>query len=233
MKNFKKFLAAIALVLVAGLAISACSNQSSETGDKEEGKETKVEEVKKAGLTMDQPIKIDKENKTVTVLATVNGKYFKEGTRHAVVFKEGKFGDKPIFIAQVGPQDFHKALTDIGAVPGENMKAETAEKTQVEGDKLDVTVTWDDTDKDFDINEAIVDSNKKPIDMRFGGNLEAATSKKTGCLACLDSCPVGIVSNHTYPLGSVEKTKEVSFSGNPDVLPEDGTFVAVSFKLNK
>ena len=38
----------------------------------------------------------------------------------------------------------------------------------------------------------------------------------------LDSCPVGIISNTTYTYGAVETRKEVKFSGNEDVLPEDG-----------
>ncbi len=49
----------------------------------------------------------------------------------------------------------------------------------------------------------IVDSNGKKLDMRFGGNLTAA-EEKTGCPVCLDSCPVGIVSNATYTYGAVE-----------------------------
>ena len=47
----------------------------------------------------------------------------------------------------------------------------------------------------------------------------------------MDSCPVGIISNTTYTYGAVEKRNEVKFTGNADVLPEDGTYVAVTYTL--
>lgn len=56
-------------------------------------------------------------------------------------------------------------------------------------------------------------------------------TKKTGCLTCLDSCPVGIISNAAYTYGAVEERNEVEFTGNADVLPEDGTYVAVTYAL--
>ncbi|MDU1878969.1 MAG: YdjY domain-containing protein, partial [Finegoldia magna] len=108
---------------------------------------------------------------------------------------------------------------------------DNAAETHVEGSKIGATVTWEGAGKDYDINEVIKDSNGKKIDFRFGGNLERAKNKKTGCLTCLDSCPVGIISNTTYTNGAVEKRNEVKFTGNPDVLPEDGTYVAVTYTL--
>ena len=65
--------------------------------------------------------------------------------------------------------------------------------------------------KKYDINEVVKDSNGKKINFRFGGNLKAAIDKNTGCLSCLDSCPVGIISNTTYTYGAVETRKEVKF----------------------
>lgn len=78
-----------------------------------------------------------------------------------------------------------------------------------------------------------MDSNKKPFAIRFGGNLPAAIDKNTGCLLCLDSCPVGITSNSNYTMGAVEKRKEVGFTGNKDVLPADRSLVVITFKAKK
>ena len=78
----------------------------------------------------------------------------------------------------------------------------------------DISVNWQGAAKAYSFDEVIVDSNGKKLDMRFGGNLTAAEEKKTGCLVCLDSCPVGIVSNATYTYGAVEKRGEVKFKGN-------------------
>ena len=62
---------------------------------------------------------------------------------------------------------------------------------------------------------------------------DRSKAKNTGCLTCLDSCPVGIISNSAYTNGAVENTKEVKFTGNQDVLPEDGTYVATVYSIAK
>ena len=67
--------------------------------------------------------------------------------------------------------------------------------------------------------------------MRFGGNEKNSLEFNTGCIACLDSCPVGIISNHTYTMGAVEKRNEVKFNGNAAILPKDGTLIAITFKI--
>ena len=177
------------------------------------------------------PLVVDETSKAITVLAKVNGKYFTENTRHAVVFKDGNFGDKPVFIALANQNDFYDAMIKIGAKPGNNMTLKNGHETQVEGDKINISVTWNGAAKSYDINEVIKDSNGKPIDMRFGGNQATAKSFNTGCIACLDSCSVGIISNHTYTHGAVEKRREVVFNGNKDILPPDGSYVAISFKV--
>jgi len=182
----------------------------------------------------DQPaITIDKQNGIITFPAEVNGKYLLTPTRHGVVFKGGKNGDKSIFIGLTDHKSFYDALVAIGAKAGNNMTMENKETTNVQGDLLDVTVTWKGAPKSYTLDEVINDSNKKPIVMHFGGNIERAMSLNTGCLFCLDSCPVGIVSNSSYTFGAVEKRKEVAFTGNKDILPADKTVVTFTVKLKK
>ena len=60
-----------------------------------------------------------------------------------------------------------------------------------------------------------------------------AKEKNTGCLSCLDSCPVGIISNDAYTYGAVETRKEVKFTGIDSVLPEDGTYIATIYSIKK
>lgn len=184
-------------------------------------------------LTPGNPLKVDLKERSVSVLAQVNGKYLVQPTRHAVVFKEGKNGGKSVFIAFADHKTFYESLIKIGLKPGNNMTMDNKEKTAVQGDPLDVFVTWKGAKKTYRIDEAIKDSNGKPIVIRFGGNLQAALDKKTGCLICLDSCPVGIASNATYTYGAIETRKEASLMGNKDVLPPDGTFVVVIVKAKK
>lgn len=184
-------------------------------------------------LSLKNPIAVDKDSKTVSFLAEVNGKYFFDSTRHAAVFKGGKYGDKGIFIGLAAPKAFYNGLLEIGAKPGENMTPENKEKTTVKGDLLEVRVTWKGAKKNYTLDQVITDSNHNPIRVRFGGNMARSLSKNTGCLICLDSCPVGICSNASYTYGAVETRKEVQFKGNKAVLPPDGTLVVLSVKVKK
>lgn len=236
MKISKKLLAGALCLSIVGLA--GCSQKTDNPSNSSVDKtETSVEETQTEakdevnGVSLDNPIKIDKEAKTVTVLSSVNGKYLTENTRHASVYKDGSNGTKSIFTAYATPEDLYNGLIEIGAKAGDNMTMDNATTTNVEGDKITATVTWQGADKDYDINEVIKDSNGKEIDFRFGGNADTAKDKKTGCLTCLDSCPVGIISNAAYTYGAVEERNEVEFTGNADVLPEDGTYVAVTYAL--
>ena len=191
--------------------------------------EESSDEVK--GVSKENNIVVDEENKTVTIYATFNGKFLTESTRHLVVSETGKFGDKPVFISQTPPADFHQALLDIGAEPGDNMTPENAEETTSEGTPLDITVYWDGNEDGKNVNEIVKDSNGKDLDIRFTGNIDRSNEMKTGCLSCLDSCTVGISSNANYPLGSVEKTKIVEFSIDEANAPEEGTPVALVYTI--
>lgn len=215
----------LTIVALSGL-LTACAQKPETQGQEPAQKNEAVGKV-----SLENPIYMDKANKSVTVLGEVNGKYFTEPTRHFMVYYDGKFGDKSI-IKGLGDQfTFYDDLIELGGKAGENMNAENAETTHVQGDKINVSITWNGADKEYDINDVVIDSNNKPIVMRFGGNLPVATAKQTGCISCLDSCYVGIVSNEAYSYGAVEKRKEVEFRGNKDVLPEDGTLVAVTYTL--
>lgn len=177
----------------------------------------------------DKLMVIDKDKKEIRMETEVNGKYFTESTRHGVVFKDGSNGEKSVLRGLVDQLEFHQALLDIGAKPGDNLKMEDMKKSiAVDGDKIDVFVTWDGLSKEIPFNDIIKSSDAKPMDIRFGGNLENAKAKKTGCVLCLDSCAVGITSNASYVTGSSDTVK---FYGNEEILPKDGTRVTVIFKL--
>ncbi|HWI54542.1 MAG TPA: YdjY domain-containing protein [Desulfobacteria bacterium] len=228
------------LILVSGLILgmallAGCGQKASQTGNSETNstEQTKTKADSVDGLTKENPIKVDKENGTVTFLAAVNGKYTVEPTRHGAVFEGGSNGQKSIFKGFVETQPLYDALMEIGAKPGNNMTLENKEKTNVAGDALEVTVTWNGAGKEYKLDEVVKDSTGKPIVIKFGGNIKASLDKKTGCLICLDSCPVGITSNTNYTYGAVEKRKEVGFTGNKDLLPADGGLVAVKLTFRK
>lgn len=218
--SWKKGLAALCLLAVAGL--SGCDQ-----------KENAAAKVEYDGLSNSQPLRVDANNHTVTMLVQINGRFLTDDTRHGIVFKDGSNGHKSLFMAYATPKAFYEALKEAGGTPGENMTMDNKETTHVTGSKLDISVNWQGAAKAYSFDEVIVDSNGKKLDMRFGGNLTAAEEKKTGCLVCLDSCPVGIVSNATYTYGAVEKRGEVKFKGNASVLPADNTLATVTFKITE
>lgn len=211
------------LILLVGLAIllTACGS----SGNPKTGAGGKTV----AGVSRENPLLVNKEQKTVTIYTEVNGKYFTTPTRHGIVFKDGSNGDKSILKAWANQQDFYKALVDIGGVPGNNVTLETKDAV-VAGSDLQIKVTWEGAGREYDIAQVVKDEGGKGFKPRFGGNEGRAADKKTGCIFCLDSCPVGITSNAAYPQGSFDGGK-VKFFGNQEVLPPDGTPVAVTFSL--
>lgn len=190
-----------------------------------------------AAKTEGKVLVVDKEAKEIKMLAEVNGKYFTEASRHGVVFAKGSNGEKSVLRGLADEKEFHQALLDIGAKPGNNLKAAdmkaAADKgVAVDGDKLEAVVTWEGQDKEIPFEDIIKASVEKPMDLRFGGNLESAKKNNTGCVLCLDSCATGISSDAAYPTGTTQNNV-VKFYGDEDVLPEDGKVVTVTFRLAK
>lgn len=180
---------------------------------------------------------VDKEAKEIKMLCEVNGKYFTEATRHGIVFAKGSNGEKSVLRGLADEKEFHQALLDIGAKAGNNLKAADMKAgadngVAVDGDKLNAVVTWEGQDKEIPFADIIKASIEKPMDLRFGGNLESAKKNNTGCVLCLDSCATGITSDAAYPTGATQN-KVVKFYGDEDVLPEDGKVVTVTFRLAK
>ena len=190
-------------------------------------------EFKLGELSDSKTLSVNKDKKEVQILAQVNGKYLTEPTRHGIVFKDGTNGEKSVLRGLANQIDFYNALIEIGAQPGNNISLDDMKKSEksVEGSKLNVTVTWDGLGKEIPFSDILKATENRPADIRFGGNLENATNLKTGCILCLDSCAVGITSNAAFKANELEGKKQVTITGNPEVLPKDGTKVAVIFKL--
>ena len=215
MKRYK--IITIAVAIICAVALSGCGVQSKKTD------------------TASNELVVNKDKKEIIMKAEVNGKYFTESTRHGVVFKDGSNGEKAVLRGLSSEMEFYNALVSIGATPGnnvkmDNMKADATNGVAVKGSKLNVFVTWSGANKEIPFADIIKATDKRPMDIRFGGNLENAKEYKTGCILCLDSCAVGITSNAAYPTGSTQN-KLVQFTGDQSVLPKDGTRVSVIFRL--
>ena len=211
-----KKLISLILVLVLALSLVAC------------GAAPAKEEIDYSAITTNAA------TQSVTIYTQVNGKYFTEPSRHGVVFKDGSNGEKCILRGLCSEKDFYAALLSVGGVPGDNLVFTEAQPGDlIDGQKMDVTVSWEGSNGEIPWADIMTTGNGKPYvaDFRFGGNIKAAYAKNTGCILCIESCPVGICSNAAYGYGVVETTKTEQFYGNPDVLPEDGTICQVTFTL--
>lgn len=226
----------LALAIVIVLAFSACAKKDADTPESTETPyEVKLEtgEEKSSDKPPDSYIIVNKEKREVSLYAKVNGKYVdkkkEEDTRHAIAFKGGSNGDSAILISLGSEKTLHKELLNLGFKPGDNLRIEDMSSgKKVEGDKLDVFVSWGGNEIPF-ADIILIGGQKPPLDIRFGGNLEAATAMNTGSILCLDSCATGITSNAAYGTGSVE----TKFYANIDALPKDGTVVKVTFRAHR
>ncbi len=214
----------ITLVLALALIGAGCATQQS-TPPSEQAKPKTAGEPTKAS-----PLVVDKEAKTIKVYAEVNRKYVTEPTRHGVVWEGGSNGDKAIFKAFAPVMDIYDALIELGAKPGDNVKATSPKGTKAEGTQLQYTVSWD--GNSYDINDLVASTGKlggKPLLPKFGGNKAFQNEKKTGCIFCLDTCAAGITSNANVGWMSFDSGL-VKFTGIGDKLPSDGAGVTVTIQ---
>lgn len=93
------FLIAVAVVF----SFTACTNKPKDDKVVDETKtettdttETTTTEENKMEVSKENPIVVDKEAKTISILATVNGKYFDEVTRHMAISEGGKIDRKSV-----------------------------------------------------------------------------------------------------------------------------------------
>lgn len=215
---------------------SATSSSAAASSSAEATSSSAATEAAAEDPTPDNPIVVDKEKGEIRYMGYINGTYFTEGTRHAVVYEGGSNGDKTIVTGYGDEKEFYQACMDLGWTPGNNLTADNQKggdmADYIEGDKLDVTIRWDGQDEEIPMWDCIEATNgdQREADWRFGGNLERAEAKNTGCVLCIDSCAVGICSNAAWPSGTTDSDKVTAFVGKSDVLPADGTDVIVTFR---
>jgi hypothetical protein len=149
--------------------------------------------------TKTHPLLMDAKKNQVRIYAEINVKNWGKLNPHwGVIFQGGKLSHKAIFSAYCTPEEFYAALLQIGARPGNNLTLDLS-GALVQGDELSVSVFQPDQNKSLPLADVLLDQSGKGFHIRFGGNLERAAKGKTGCITCLESCPVGITSNAAYP----------------------------------
>jgi len=175
--------------------------------------------------TRQNPLVVDSKNRRILIYTEVNEKgKEKISTHFGVVFKGGKLAEKALLKAYVSPLEVYDALIMIGMKPGDNL-TENSKGKYVEGDSLDVTVTWPGLKKEIPLKDILIDPGGKGFEMKFGGNKTASVAEDSGCITCLESCWVGITSNATYPVaGALGRffSPASKFSINGNMFPLNG-----------
>ena len=152
--------------------------------------------------TKQNPLVFDSKNRRILIYTEVNENgNQKISTHFGVVFKGGKLAEKALFRAYVSPLEVYDALIMMGMKPGNNL-TENSKGKYVEGDPLDVTVTWPGLNEEIPLKDLLTDSRGKGFEIKFGGNRTASVAEDSGCITCLESCWVGITSNSSYPVVS-------------------------------
>jgi hypothetical protein len=136
-----------------------------------------------------------------------------------------------MFAAYCTAEDFYNGMIEAGGEPWNTTTDKIADGEFTDGQKVDVTLTWDGQDTPV----AMADSVKAAdgafnVDMRFSGNLDNNNECGSGCIACLNSCWAGITSNASYGFNAID-SGEVSAFLNDEVMPADGTDVHITFAL--
>jgi hypothetical protein len=159
---------------------------------------------------------------------------------HLIVWKGGGAAHAALFQAEVTDTQLLDALEALGAKPGNNLPMETWEERNdpkskapdliIAGPTVDVLVRLPGHNAPISLGQILEDKTGKGLEMRLGGNRANIPKWKSGCIACLYSCPGS-------KLGNARATVR-DYTRNPDryhvrqgVLPEDGTKVTIVLRL--
>jgi len=187
--------------------------------------------------TRNRPILEDAAARTVKLYAELSLEHLTRTTGHwGIGCASGSLADRFILLTPAEPVGFHDALLRVGAHPGNSLAMDSYGRF-VSGDALSVTAIWPGLKAPLTLRDILYDEAGKGFLIRFGGNREAALRHRTGCLTCLESCPVGITSNASYPhIRGIQRTfkPNSAFRGKPEVLPGKEAFpLVVSYRLEE
>ncbi|MBD3320705.1 MAG: hypothetical protein GF350_06380 [Chitinivibrionales bacterium] len=186
---------------------------------------------------------VNKSRSYIDIPAVFHPGQFNSGSglknHHLIVFKDGKAAGNALFVSPVSDSAVHDSLVAIGATPGNNLTRETWTKWKskrssepdktVEGSHIDILILRrQDT---LDITDILHDRSATTPEFRFGGNRKLIPVWKSGCIACLQSCPGGKIGNARYTMRDLaDGVPEFTLApGNP---LRDGEKVIIRFSVH-
>jgi len=200
------------------------------------------------GLDEKNPLRVNKRARQVRILVDLQPEAFSGGwikwtpNYHAVVWKGGKASGEALLASYADDASFYNAMVSIGAVPGDNLTMAAGEERKdpesptpderVKGTPVQIVVWWPGLAAGVPLKEMLIDPAGKGIDMRFGGNKALIPEWRSGCIACLYSCPGGKVGNHSYTIRDYVKGT-TKFAVDYSKVPKGKRRAVVFFTLRK
>ena len=158
---------------------------------------------------------------------------------HALVHEQGGAAPKSLLTTPTSDREVAARLREMGASDegGVPMPAWTLRKiplvpwpnARVQGTPVRIWVEWDGWERSREISGLLGDPGGRGVSFRFGGNEEHDDAWESGCIACLFSCPGGVISNERYTIR--DRVRGATRFTPADDLPPDGTAVGVRLEL--
>lgn len=162
---------------------------------------------------------------------------------HLIVYAGGRASSAALFQAAVTDAQVLDALEALGAKPGDNLPMATWDERKdphskapdlvIAGPPVDVLVRVPGRGEPLTLDQILEDAGgteKHGFAMRLGGHRANIPKWKSGCIACLYSCPGSKVGNARSTVRDYVRNPE-RYRVRPGVLPVDGTQVTIVLRL--
>ena len=185
---------------------------------------------------------VDKKNKRVECAGVFHPSHFNAGSgqpNHSfVTWEKGSAAYNALFTTMARDSAVYDALAAIGAKPGNNLTVYPWQKIndpgfgapdkKATGSALTIEVLFG--GKSYPASSLLRDENNKPFDFHFSGNEKFIPAMRTGCIVCLESCPLGKIGNAVYSMRDMVK-KVARFTVNRDQPFKEADEVTIRISL--
>ncbi len=172
-----------------------------------------IEEKHKLELIVDAP------KRSIDIGAVFHPRHFNQGgglhNHHFITWEGGKAAPQALITTFAPDSTIHDALVSVGALPGNNLLADAWTQRlnaksvepdkRAEGDVLHITILYG--GEEFPVEKILKDLSGAEYDFRFAGNRNFIPIWKSGCVACLQSCPGSKIANRTYTMRDLARKK--------------------------
>ncbi len=179
-----------------------------------------------------------------TVTAASFNRRFPMPGYHAVVWRGGRAAHAALFRADVTDVQVLDALEALGAKPGDALGMATWDERRdpksaapdqvIAGPPVEVLVRLPGRPRPVPLGDLLADHGGSPdrqsVELRLGGHRANIPKWHSGCIVCLYSCPGSKLGNARYTVRDYMKD-ETRFRARTDLLPPDGTKVAIVVRL--